>query len=424
MNTERSPRRVSGNVISFALAMAALVWIPVSLIAKTRSVQQAAGSSQQNGAQQQSSSLPQAAPPGIKTAGKQFMNLEVLSDIPADQLLPAMRYMTAALGVRCDYCHVQDNFESDEKAAKKRARDMMKMMFAIDNVSFGGHRAVTCYTCHRGAAKAANMPTLSDVTSTATAPSANIAASPAPDAAKPSSPPDAASAMAAALPSADEVVDKYAQALGGNAAIQKIETRLDTGSLEVTSRNMRSKLEIYHKAPDRILTILHGARGDSSQGYNGAIAWQARGGEVEELSGDDLRRAKDSAVLIPGLNLKKSYSRLEVKDVSKIDGHDAYRIIASRTSGSPDQYFFDAQSGLLLRVSTQMDSPLGAIPQDTYYEDYRDVSGVKVPFLIRVVRPDGASIYKWDQIQANIPVEDSRFEKPAEKPKEAPAPKG
>jgi photosynthetic reaction center cytochrome c subunit len=423
MNSERSPRRVSGNIISFALALAALVWIPVRLIANAGSTQQSTAPSQEAGAKQQAPSLPMAAAPGVKTADQGFMNVEVLKGIPADQLLPAMRYMTFALGVRCDYCHVQDNFESDERAAKKRARDMMKMMFAIDNGSFGGHRAVTCYTCHRGAAKAASMPTLSDVAPIATAPAASVANSPAADASKSASPPATTSATARALPSAQEIIEKYAQALGGEAAIQKIETRVDTGSLEAAPRNMHSKIEVYRKAPDKVLTILHGARGDSSQGYNGTIAWQARGGEVEELSGDDLARAKDLAAFNAGLSLIKNYAHLEVKDIAKIDGHDAYRIIASRAGATSDQYYFDAQSELLLRVSTEIDSPLGAIPQDTYYEDYRDVTGVKVPFLIRVIRPDGATIYKWEQIQANIPVEDSRFEKPTEKPKEAPAPK-
>jgi hypothetical protein len=423
MNTERRPRKVSGNAISFVLAMAALVWIPASLIANTGSTQQNADASQQMGAKQQAPSLPLVAAPGMKTADKAYLNLEVLGGIPADQLLPAMRYMTFALGVRCDYCHVQDNFESDERAPKKRAREMMKMMFAIDNGSFGGHRAVTCYTCHRGAAKAANMPTLSDVTSVASAPAASVAAAPAGDATKPASPPATTSATASALPSAQEIIEKYIQALGGDAAIQKIETRVDTGSLEVTSHNMNSKIETYRKAPQEFLTVVHGPRGDTSQGYNGTIGWQQRGAEVEELSGDDLARVKDSAAFVPGMNLKKNYARLEVKDIAKIDGQDTYRIIASRASGTADQYCFAAQSGLLLRVSTEIDSPLGAIPQDAYYEDYRDVSGVKVAFLIRVVRADGATIYKWEQIQANIPVDSSRFEKPAGKPKEEPAPK-
>src|SRR5580704_17525305 len=156
MNAERTSRKFYGNIISFVLAGAALVWIPVSLIANPGSTQQGTAASQQT------ASLPQAAAPGVKTADQAYMNVEVLRSIPADQLLPAMRYMTFALGVRCDYCHVQDNFESDEKPPKKRAREMMKMMFAIDNTSFGGHRAVTCYTCHRGAAKAANIPVLAD----------------------------------------------------------------------------------------------------------------------------------------------------------------------------------------------------------------------------------------------------------------------
>jgi hypothetical protein len=423
MNTEHRPRKVSGNAISFVLAMAALIWIPVRLVANTGSTQQNSDASQQTGSKQQSPSLPQAAAPGAKTADKAYMNVEVLSAIPADQLLPAMRYMTFALGVRCDYCHVQDNFESDEKAPKKRAREMMKMMFAIDNGSFGGHRAVTCYTCHRGAAKAANMPTLSDVTSVASAPAASVAVAPAGDATKPASPPATTSATASSLPSAQEIIEKYIQALGGDASIQKMETRVDTGSLEVTSHNMHSKIETYRKAPQEFLTVVHGPRGDTSQGYNGTIGWQQRGGEVEELSGDDLIRLKDSAAFVPGMNLKKNYAHLEVKDIAKIDGQDTYRIIASRASGTADQYYFDAQSGLLLRVSTEIDSPLGAIPQDAYYEDYRDVSGVKVPFLIRIVRADGATIYKWEQIQANIPVDSSRFEKPAGKPKEEPAPK-
>jgi photosynthetic reaction center cytochrome c subunit len=416
MKTERAPRKVSGKVISIGLALAALVWIPARLVARS-------GSSQQADAKQQSPSLPQAAPPGVKTAGKAYQNIEVLGDIPADQLLPAMRYITFALGVRCDYCHVQDHFESDEKPAKKRAREMMKMMFAIDNGYFGGHRAVSCYTCHRGAAKAVSMPVLADAAATASASDANAAMPPAADASKPASPPTAASTPAIPLPSADEIIEKYKQALGGEAAIQKIETRVDSGALDTPSRNAHSKIEIYRTAPNKVLTIVHGQRGDFSQGYNGTIAWQQHGGEAEELSGDDLVRARDSAAFNPGLNLKKNYSKLEVKDVSKIDGHDAYRISASRGGGSADQYYFDAQSGLLLRISTEIESPLGAIPQDTDYEEYREVSGVKVPFLIRVVRSDGVTIYKWDQIQANVAVADRRFEKPAEKPKEEPAPK-
>jgi hypothetical protein len=413
---KQAPWRISGNAISLTLGVTALLW---SLVAHARSSQQAAGASPQSAVTEQSSSLPRPAPPGIKTASQAFQNVEVLTDVPADQLIPSMRYITFALGVRCEYCHVEGHFDSDEKPAKKRARGMMKMMFAIDNTYFSGHRAVTCYTCHRGAAKAADMPILADVISPSSVPANKVAPPPLTEASGPANSPAVISATANPLPSLEEILQKYTQALGGEAAIIKIKTRVEKGTLDVPAHHMLSTIEIYRKAPDKIVNIVHTPRGDSSQGYNGSIGWQARGDEVEEVRGDDLMHLKDSAALHPGLNLQTNYARVEVISITKINGHDSYCVNASRATGAPDQYYFDTQSGLLLRVSTQIDSPLGAIPQDTNYEDYRDVSGVKTPFVNRVVRPDDESIYTWGQIQANIPIDDSRFDKPAEKPKVA-----
>jgi photosynthetic reaction center cytochrome c subunit len=421
MNVGKRQRwKVSSNFILLALVLAAVLWVSVSSVAHARWSQQATSASQQSAAGEQSSSLPRPAPSGIKTAGEAFKNVEVLTDVPADQLIPSMRYITFALGVRCDYCHIQDHFESDEKPTKKRARGMMKMMFAIDNTYFAGHRAVTCYTCHRGAAKAADMPVLADVISPSS-PSANIVAPPPlSETPGPANSPAVISATANPLPAVDEILRKYAQALGGEAAIERIKTRVDKGALDAPSRHTHSGIEIFRKAPDKMLSIVHTSRGDSSQGYNGSIGWQSRGDEVEEVRGDDLIRLKDSAALIPGLDLQKNYAHAEVSGVKKINSHDAYCVNASRANGTLDQYYFDTQSGLLLRVSTQIDSPLGAIPQDTNYEDYRDVSGVNIPYVIRVVHPDGESIYKWEQIQLNVSIDDSRFDKPAEKPKEPP----
>src|SRR5579885_2575925 len=88
-----------------------------------------------------------------KTAGEQFKNVRVLKDVPADQLIPAMQFITASLGVECEYCHVERAFDKDDKKPKVTARKMMEMMFNINKEDFEGHRGVTCYSCHRGAAK-------------------------------------------------------------------------------------------------------------------------------------------------------------------------------------------------------------------------------------------------------------------------------
>ena len=87
-----------------------------------------------------------------------FKNIQVLKGIPSDQLIPAMQFITASLGVGCNYCHVQDHFDKDDKKPKQIARDMMRMMFAIDKNSFEGNREVTCYSCHRGLLRPEAVP--------------------------------------------------------------------------------------------------------------------------------------------------------------------------------------------------------------------------------------------------------------------------
>ncbi len=99
-----------------------------------------------------------ASAPGPKKAEEQFKNIQVLKGLPADQLFPTMQFITASLGVECEFCHVQGAFDKDDKKNKQTARKMMEMMFAINKDNFEGHRAVTCNSCHRGSADPQAIP--------------------------------------------------------------------------------------------------------------------------------------------------------------------------------------------------------------------------------------------------------------------------
>src|ERR1019366_474361 len=107
---------------------------------------------------------PAAAPPPApllaadmksKTAEQVYKKIEVFKGIPAEQVHPAMEYITTALGVGCGYCHVIGKFDQDDKREKHVARSMIQMTMALNNTVFDGKREVTCYTCHHGVAKAA-----------------------------------------------------------------------------------------------------------------------------------------------------------------------------------------------------------------------------------------------------------------------------
>ena len=88
----------------------------------------------------------------VQTAEQKFKNIRVLKEIPADQLIPSMQFITASLGVECEFCHVAHEMDKDDKKTKLTARKMMTMMMAINKANFDGEREVTCYTCHRGSA--------------------------------------------------------------------------------------------------------------------------------------------------------------------------------------------------------------------------------------------------------------------------------
>src|SRR6267154_5339719 len=97
-----------------------------------------------------------------KTAARSFKNIQVMKDVPAEDIIPAMQFISASLGVECTYCHVDRAFEKDDKKEKKFARHMIEMSMNINKDNFEGKRLVTCYSCHRGAAKPIAIPVFSE----------------------------------------------------------------------------------------------------------------------------------------------------------------------------------------------------------------------------------------------------------------------
>ncbi len=150
-------------------------------------------------------SNPPQSPAAPKLAEEEFKNIQALKGAPADLVRPSMQFITASLGVECEYCHVRGDhgmeFDKDDKKTKVTARKMMKMMFAINKDNFEGHREVTCYSCHRGAAEPVGIPIITDEE-----PKVEAERGKAPGEAK------------SVFPPADQLLDKYLAAVGGEAA--------------------------------------------------------------------------------------------------------------------------------------------------------------------------------------------------------------
>jgi photosynthetic reaction center cytochrome c subunit len=343
-----------------------------------------------------------AAPPaaGPKKTEEQFKNIQVLKGLPADQLIPAMQFITASLGVECEFCHVQGAFEKDDKKTKQTARKMMEMMFAINQDNFDGHREVTCYSCHRGnSTPVATPPVMGDE------PKAAMAE------AKPEAKSEEVGAEHPAGPSADQLIDKYIQAVGGAAAIDQISSRVMKGAITFGDRNV--PIDIFSKEPDKRISFTHTPDGDSVTAFNGHEGWLGFPGHPpREMHGPDMDAAAMDADLHFPTHLKAMFSGTEVHGLEKIDGHDAYLVIGQRAGKTPLKLYFDAQSGLLDRLVRFGETPLGQLPTQIDFADYRDVAGVKIPFRWTLARPGGRFTIQLSEAKDNVPVDDSKFVKP------------
>ena len=314
-------------------------------------------------------------------------NLQVFKDLPATQLDPTMAFISGALGVRCSYCHVANQFDKDDKPTKLAARRMIQMVFDINKGSFNGESAVSCYTCHRGKPLPVSVPAVGQ----------NLWA------------PGPTAPAAETLPSVKQILERYVQALGGADALNKINTRIVKGS-RIGADNVLVPEEVYQKAPDKLLTITSYPQVVFSNGFNGTVAWghSSRDGATP-LPDQLIAQIKRDAVFYKELKTDQIYSSLTLLGKTPVRDADAYVIEAKPADGPIEKLFFDVKTGLLVRRYTESSTPLGKLPLQTDYEDYRDVDGVKQPFLIHWSFPGRVWGRKIDEIKQNVSLDDGKF---------------
>ncbi len=332
-----------------------------------------------------------------KTAEQQFKNIQILKGIPADQLIPTMQFITASLGVECEFCHVQGAMEKDDKKTKQTARKMMEMMFTINQENFEGNREVTCYSCHRGS----SHPVATPVVMAEEAKASMAEAKPVVN----------AEGKEPSGPSGDQLLDKYLKAVGGAAAIEKVTSRVMKGSITFGDRNV--PIEIYSKDPDKRISYTHTPDGDSITAFDGHEGWLGVPGRpVREMHGPDIDAASIDADMHLPAHLKEMFSKVEVHGKERVGDHDAYEVIGQRDGKTPLQLYFDEQTGLLVRLVRFGETPLGRLPTQIDYADYRATGGVKIPYRWTLARPTGRFTIQISEVKENVPVDDAKFVKP------------
>src|ERR1700676_4985340 len=266
----------------------------------------------------------QGGPPATegKTAEQVYKNIQVLKGAPADQLIQSMHLLRGALGVDCEFCHDERDRAADTKDAKATARKMMQMMIDLNKSSFNGRQVVTCYTCHQGRPQPRGVLALPVA--------------------------ESEEAPKVALPSVDQVLAKYIEALGGEQALRKVTSRVVTGTQYIPTGPggtvpTPATFEKYMKAPNLNVSLYHTATYTISDGFDGATAWaQNMQGRVQDAVPVDQARARRGADFYEPLNLKKEYTEMTVGGIETVNDRYTYVVIGRLPDNlPPERLYFD-----------------------------------------------------------------------------------
>jgi hypothetical protein len=347
----------------------------------------------------QGATLAQAGP-AAPTSDQVFKNIQVLKGIPVDQFMDAMGMFSSSLGYDCSSCHSQDiHYDRAAFATTTplitRARQMIAMMNGLNEANFGGRPRVTCFTCHRGNPSPEDIPSLAlqyaDVVDD----------------------PNAQGLVRVRSVTADQVFAKYIQALGGAqklAGVTSFVARGTYGGFNTGGADL--PIEIDAKAPNQRMQIVRAPDADNIKTYDGRKAWVAEGWRplpLMELTGGNLEGARIEALTsFPG-TIKDAFTAWQVGSATIDD--KPVQVLQGRTGGQPVNFYFD-DTGLLVRSVRWNRTPVGTVPTQIDYADYRDVAGVKMPFKIVITWTDGQNTIALNQVQPNVAIDAAKFAAP------------
>jgi len=327
-------------------------------------------------------------------------NIKVLKDVPADQWFATMAFIAGSLGVGCEHCHVSGAWEKDDKPAKSRARDMMQMMQQINAQNFPDQpNRVTCMTCHNGSTKPAKSPTVALAAwnkeyAAATAPRKEAAEAP---------------------PSAEKIIADYRLAIGGKN-VARVQTRSYSGT--VTSYNARaegprSREQDVLIAGDKLRVEVTEKQGNTLVTFDGRNGFVQTPKESHAMAPPEIENIRTNVLGNLRIDYLPEFTQATLRGQEKVRDAAAWAVDLTLADGKTETYVFDQESGLLLVRRATQTSAFGKYPAETWFMDYKDIGGVRLPMTIITAAVSHGIVRRYDEIRINVPVDMKQFTPPA-----------
>jgi hypothetical protein len=218
------------------------------------------------------------------------------------------------------------------------------------------------------------------------------------------------------MPTAQQVLDAYVEAIGGLTALEKIQNRVTRAVLQIPAAGIQLSVTSYQARPNLAYSVIDSAvTGKIENGTDGSVAWQ-----ISTTAGAQVFAGKEKATQLH-LNIfdrlvywRKTFKEVENKGLEDLAGRPCYKIFATTAELSPQTFYFDKESRLLVKFAMTTESQAGTIPVETAISDYRAVDGIMLPHrtVVKTIGPE--RVMTVEKIEQNIDLPADRFALPAE----------
>jgi hypothetical protein len=211
----------------------------------------------------------------------------------------------------------------------------------------------------------------------------------------------------------DDIVARYLAAAGGADAMKKISSRGMWGTL--LAMGSETAIELYTKAPNKRISIAHmSPTMDSITAFDGTVGWlMSTGRPAREMSATEAFAASLDAAFYLVADLKTLFPQLRRGRPAEVNGALCETVSGSHPGQPPVVFYFDRKTGLLARMVRSAENPMGRMPTQVDYADYRELDGVKIPWRWTLARPNGRFTIQLKEVKDNIVIDDAKFARPA-----------
>jgi len=222
--------------------------------------------------------------------------------------------------------------------------------------------------------------------------------------------------FAAAMPSGESLIAQCIQSEGGASAIERARTAIMTGTVEIVGRNMSGPLEMYQDGDKAYTEIYLPGIGKVQEGFDGEVAWEMnllQGARVKD--GEELDAAKRAARMSVLSDWKDYYKSAVTEGVEEVGGKPVWNVVMTPAHGqSVEHFFFDRDSGLVVKMTQTLPTSMGDIPVEMILGDYRAVDGIQTPFLMTQSAMGQNMAMHIEKVIYNAKIPPGKFDLPEE----------